>query len=144
MLSWYLFFQQFFDKPFDQSCPWGPVFRFKNHPDYAHHGFCQFTSKYFGDLHASSFLFASYKKCLCNVHRSRCIAAKSSSIETQCRMPTFNNDEARIFRSKFFDLYVDICFLIASQTSRIIPCPSFKLPFSQITMNLTEKKSRHE
>jgi hypothetical protein len=28
-----------FGKPFDQSCPWGPVFQFKNNPQYPHHVF---------------------------------------------------------------------------------------------------------
>ncbi len=29
----------FFGKLFDQSRPWGPVFRFKNNPEYTHHVF---------------------------------------------------------------------------------------------------------
>ena len=39
----------FFGKSFDQSRPWGPVFRFKLDPKYAHHVFFQFALEYFGD-----------------------------------------------------------------------------------------------
>jgi len=39
----------FFGKQFDQMHPWGPVFRFKNDPEYAHHVFRSFASEYFGD-----------------------------------------------------------------------------------------------
>ncbi len=72
----------YFGKPFDQSCPWGPVFRLKNNPECTHHIFCQFASKYFGDSRASLQLFAAYKECLCNIYRARCVVAESSSIET--------------------------------------------------------------
>ena len=44
----------FFGKPFDQLRPWGPIFRFKNDPEYAHHIYCQFAPKYFGNSCALS------------------------------------------------------------------------------------------
>jgi hypothetical protein len=48
----YLHVMMFFGWCFDQLRPWGPVFRFKTDPEYAHHIFCQFASEYFGDLRA--------------------------------------------------------------------------------------------
>jgi hypothetical protein len=47
----------FFGKSFNQSRPWGPVFCFKSDPEYAHHVFRQFASKYFGDSRVSLQLF---------------------------------------------------------------------------------------
>jgi hypothetical protein len=79
-----------FAKSFDQLHPWGPIFRFKVDPEYAHHVFRQFTLEYFGGSRASSQLFAAYKECLCNVYRVQCISAEFSSIETRSTMPNFN------------------------------------------------------
>jgi hypothetical protein len=72
----------FFDKCFDQTHPWGPVFRFKTDPEYAHHVFRQFASEYFGDSRASAQLFAAYKDCMCSVYREQCIAAKLMNVTT--------------------------------------------------------------
>ena len=90
----------FFGKSFDLSCPWGPVFCFKSDPEYAHHVFRQFASEYFGDSRVSSQLFASYKECLCNYYRSRCIDTECSSVQKQ-DPPTFNCDAARKFQLCF-------------------------------------------
>ena len=73
----YLHIIMFFGKPFDQLHPWGLVFRFKNNLEYTHHEFCQFEYEYFGDFQASSQLFASYNRCLCNICRVQCVAAES-------------------------------------------------------------------
>ena len=90
----------FFGKSIDQSRPWGPVFRFKLDPEYAHHVFWQFASEYFGDSQVSSHLFASYKECLCNYYRSRCIDTERSSVQKR-DLPTFNCDAVRRFQSCF-------------------------------------------
>jgi hypothetical protein len=82
----------FFGKAFDQSCPWGQVLRFKPDPEYAHHVFCQFASKYFGDSCASLQLFAAYKECLCNVYQA---IADLSSIEQKRERPTSIMKEQR-------------------------------------------------
>jgi hypothetical protein len=60
----------FFCKSFDQSCPWGSVFKLKTNPEYAPHVFFWFASEYFGDTRASSQLFAAYKDCLCSVYQA--------------------------------------------------------------------------
>ena len=39
----------FFAKQFNQQRPGGPVFRFKNDPEYTHHVFCSLALEYFGD-----------------------------------------------------------------------------------------------
>ena len=90
----------FFGKSFDLSRPWGPVFCFKSDPEYAHHVFRQFASEYFGDSRVSSQLFASYKECLCNYYRLRCINTECSSVRKQ-DLPTFNCDAARKFQLCF-------------------------------------------
>ena len=48
--------------------------------------------------------FETYKECLCNIYRARCVAAESLSIETQTKLPTFNNVEARMFQAKLDNL----------------------------------------
>ena len=45
-------------------------------------------------------LFASYKGCLCNYYRSRCIDTERSSVRKQ-HLPTFNCDAAMRFQSCF-------------------------------------------
>lgn len=95
----------FFGKSFDQSRPWGPVFRFKSDPEYAHHVFRQFASEYFGDSRVSSQLFAAYKECLNIFYRTR-YATNSASISTITNraMHTFSFDAGRKFQSFFDDL----------------------------------------
>jgi hypothetical protein len=90
----------FFGKSFDQSRPWGPIFRFKSDPEYAHQVFWQFALEYFGNSRVSSQLFASYKECLCNYYRSRQINTEHSSVRKR-DLPTFNCDVARKFQSCF-------------------------------------------
>ncbi len=91
----------FFGKTFDKSCPWGPVFRFKTNPEYAHHVFCQFPSEYFWDLRASLQLLAAYKECLCNVYWA---LADLLSIERQMSIPNFNYEGAKTFFAKLDDI----------------------------------------
>ncbi len=90
-----------FGKLFDQSRPWGPVFRFKNNPEYTHHVFQQFASEYFGDLHALSQLFVAHKECLFNAYCTQCIAAESSLFERKSKQPNFYYDAAPSFQSRF-------------------------------------------
>ncbi len=91
----------FFGKQFDQSFLFGPVFRFKTDPEYAHHVFRQFASENFGDSCASSQLFAPYKDCLCNVYRA---IAKSSSTDRPSKLPNFNGEGAEMFFAQFDNL----------------------------------------
>ena len=95
----------FFGKSFDQSRPWGPVFRFKTDPEYAHHVFRQFASEYFGDSRVSSQLFAAYKECLNIFYRTR-YANNSASISRLSDRPmhTFCFNDGRKFQSLFDDL----------------------------------------
>ncbi len=88
----------FFGKAFDQSCPWGPVFRFKTDPEYAHYVFHQFAFKYFGDLRALLQLFVAYKECLCNVYQA---LADLLSIEQKRRISKFNYEGAKTFFAEF-------------------------------------------
>ena len=89
----------FFGKCFDQSRPWGPVFRFKSDPEYAHHVFRQFASEYFGDSRVSSQLFAAYKDCLNQFYRTR--YAASISTPPNRAMNMFSSNSARRFQSVF-------------------------------------------
>ncbi|KAL3771989.1 hypothetical protein ACHAW5_004671 [Stephanodiscus triporus] len=58
----------FFGKCFDQLRTWGPVFRFKTDPEYAHHVFRCFALEYFGDARTSAQLFAAYKEYMSNIY----------------------------------------------------------------------------
>jgi len=104
----------FFGKQFDQTRPWGPVFRFKNDPEYAHHVFRSFASEYFGDLRASSQLFAVYKECMCTIYREHSLLVASAlSNKLRAKMATFGTDRARTFQatncfSKFNDYTMPI------------------------------------
>jgi hypothetical protein len=89
----------FFGKCFDQSRPWGPVFRFKSDPEYAHHVFRQFASEYFGDSRVSSQLFTAYKDCLNQFYRTRYAALISTPPNRAMNM--FSSDSARRFQSVF-------------------------------------------
>ena len=91
----------FFGKPFNQSHPWGSVFRFKNDPEYAHHVFASVCPTTLATLKLCWKLFAAYKECMCSIYRARCVAAESLSIEMQTKLPNFNNDAAMMFQAKF-------------------------------------------
>jgi len=101
---------KFFGKQFDQMRPWGPVFRFKNDPEYAHHAFCSFASEYFGDSRASSQLFAVYKDCMCMIYRERSlVVASASSNKLRAKMAMFDTDCARTFQTDF-DAFCKLAF----------------------------------
>ena len=99
----------FFGKQFDQMQSWGPVFRFKNDPEYAHHVFGSFASEYFGDLQASSQLFAVYKG-MCTIYREcSLVVASASSNQLRAKMATFDTDHVRTFQTNF-DAFCKLAF----------------------------------
>ncbi len=100
----------FFEKQFNQQPPWGPVFRFKNDLEYAHHVFRSFTSEYFEDSRVSVQLFATYNSCLRNIYcKHSLVVASSSSTQTKGKMATFDTDHAWTFQYHF-DAFCKLAF----------------------------------
>jgi len=99
----------FFGKCFDQLHQWGPVFRFKTDPEYAHHVFRSFASEYFGDAHASAQLFATYKDCMCSIYWARCVNTGTMSRQMRRWTSSFDTDRSWLFQLHF-DLYCKLAF----------------------------------
>ena len=100
----------FFGKQFNQQRPWGPVFWFKNNPEYAHHVFCSFALEFFGDSQVSVQLFAMYNSCLCNIYQQRSLViASPSSTQTKRKTTSFDTERAWSFQYHF-DAFCKLAF----------------------------------
>ena len=121
----------FFGKSFNQSRPWGPVFRFKSDPEYAH--------RLFWHLLRNTLATRECRHSCLHHTRSACVIIidRDASI---LNVHQFKNEiyppstvMLRGDSNRASTTYADISFLIASLTSTIIRRPSYQHPTSSTT-----------